>query len=174
MAAVAGGWTAWGAAQEGGAPPKKAIKAAPTDPSQDEENEAFDPMKLPGEWLYKSGWKSGEESQAEVLAGVVTITKETFKLPAGPDTFFLMAYTLDAKKNPATIDFEIKEGPVPEGKAVGIIKFEDDELHLCYDPTGQKRPEKFESTEENGAHLFILKRQPKEEDDSKKGDLKDG
>jgi uncharacterized protein (TIGR03067 family) len=53
---------------------------------------------------------------------------------------------------------EIKDGPFQGGKAVGIITLEGDELKLCYSPNGDKRPAKFESTADNGAHLFILKR----------------
>jgi hypothetical protein len=48
---------------------------------------------------------------------------------------------------------------VPEGKALGIIKWEGDTMQLCYDPMGQTRPTTFESTADNGCFMFTLKRQ---------------
>ncbi len=120
---------------------------------------ALDPAKLLGDWKYTAGKRAGEDVPEERLAGDVKVTKETFTLPAGPDSTFVMAYKLDAKKTPAAIDFEIKSGPVDEGSAKGVIKLIDkDTMQLCYDPNNAKRPEKFESTKENGFFLFTLKR----------------
>src|SRR5262245_43405825 len=105
---------------------------------------AFDAAKLVGEWTYVAGTKAGEKVAQESLAGKVTFTKDTVTVPAGPDAKFLMAYKLDAKASPATIDLEIKDGPVKEGKAQGIIAIEGDELKFCYVPAEGKRPTKFE------------------------------
>lgn len=119
----------------------------------------FDAAKLEGTWKYTSGAKYGEKVAEDRLAGDVVITKDTFTMPAGPDMKFVMEYKLDASKTPAHIDFSIKDGPVKEGKAEGIIEINGDELKLCYGVVGTaKRPEKFESTAENKAHLFTLKR----------------
>ena len=124
----------------------------------DKKSEKFDAKKILGEWEYEAGTKAGAESDEQMLQGTVKITKETFTLPGGPDQEFVMAYKLDASKSPATIDFEIKSGPVPEGKAVGIIKLHDGKIHLCYNPMGTERPEKFESTEDNGMFMLVLKK----------------
>lgn len=120
---------------------------------------AFDVEKLIGDWQYVAGVRVGEEVPAERLVGTVSISEESFKVPGGPEGDFVMSYEIDASKSPATIDFKIKSGPAPEGSpANGLIKLEGDKLWLCYEPTGGDRPEKLESTPENGAFYFELER----------------
>ncbi len=122
---------------------------------------AFDPAKLIGDWTYVSGMRGGEKVPKDNLAAKVTFAKDTVTVPAGPTEKFVMAYKIDPKATPATIDMDIKDGPVKEGKAIGIIAFEGDELKLCYVPVMDdktKRPTKFESTKENGAFYFVLKK----------------
>src|SRR5438874_6462612 len=121
----------------------------------------FDAAKLVGDWTYVSGVKAGEKVEKDRLEGKVTFTKDRITIPAGGDMKFVMAYKLDTKANPVTIDMEIKEGPVNEGKAKGIISFEGEQLKLCYQPTGGDRPKKFESTKDNGAFYFVLKKAAK-------------
>jgi uncharacterized protein (TIGR03067 family) len=127
--------------------------------AQDKKDAAFDAGKLVGEWTYVEGTKAGEKVPKDNLAGKVTFTKDTVTVPAGPDMKFLMAYKLDTKASPVAIDLEIKDGPVKEGKAQGIIAVEGDTLKFCYVAApGGKRPTKFESTKDNGAFYFVLKR----------------
>lgn len=116
----------------------------------------FPKEKLVGEWGYVSGVRAGEQVPAERLDSTVTFAADTVTIPAGPDKF-VMAYKIDDSSSPAKIDLEIKSGPVNEGKAVGIIAFDGEQLKLCYDPAGMTRPTKFESTKDNGAFLFVLK-----------------
>jgi uncharacterized protein (TIGR03067 family) len=123
----------------------------------DDKPAPLDPAKLVGSWTYVAGTRAGEKVDKERMTGPVVVTKETFTLP-GSEPKFVIGYTVDAKASPATIDMSIKDGPVKEGKALGIIAVNGDELTLCYDPSGQKRPAKFESTKDNGAFLFVLKR----------------
>src|SRR5262249_54455282 len=99
-----------------------------------------------------------EKIDKERLAAKVTIKKDELHIPAGPDMKFIMGYKIDASKSPSAIDMDIKDGPVKEGKAVGIIALDGDTLKLCYDPMGVTRPTKFESTKDNGAFSFVLKR----------------
>lgn len=122
-----------------------------------EETDGVKVEQLLGTWNYTSGMRAGEKVDQDRLAGDVKITKETFTIPAGPDSEFVMNYKLDTKMSPATIDLEIKSGPVNEGKALGILKLEKGVLTLCYDPQGQKRPTEFESTQANGFFMFSLK-----------------
>ncbi len=91
-------------------------------------------------------------------------------MPAGPDQKFVMAYKIDSSKTPMHVDFEIKEGPVPSGKAVGIIKLDGDSMKLCYDSTGTNRPSKFETNEDDSNFMFVLKRAEKKSE--KKFDAK--
>jgi uncharacterized protein (TIGR03067 family) len=117
---------------------------------------------LIGTWDYVSGTRSGEAVSEERLAGNVVVTKETFTIPAGPDINFVMSYTVNTAAVPMAIDLKIEAGPVPEGQALGIIKWDGDTMQLCYDPMGQERPMAFESTADNGCFLFTLKRQAKQ------------
>jgi uncharacterized protein (TIGR03067 family) len=119
---------------------------------------AMDVAKLPGDWDYTAGTRAGEKTDATRLQGTVSFTKETVTIPAGPDASFVMAYKIDASKTPATIDLEIKDGPVKEGKTKGIIKLEGDKLWICYSSEGGERPKDFTSTEKDGNSLFELKR----------------
>ena len=121
----------------------------------------FDASKLVGTWTYTKGVRGGEEVAKERLAGDVVITKETFTIPGGPDAKFIIAYEIDAKGNPVKIDFDIKDGPVKEGKAQGIISIKGDTCTVCYAPAPGERPTKMKSTEKNGAFLFVLKRKKK-------------
>jgi uncharacterized protein (TIGR03067 family) len=128
-----------------------------------QKGDGFDPGKIVGEWTYVSGVRAGEMVPKDHLGGKVTFTKDAITVPAGPDAKFLMAYKVDPKAKPAAIDMDIKDGPVKEGKALGIIAIEGDEMKLCYvnvpkDKADTKRPTKFESTKENEAFLFVLKR----------------
>jgi uncharacterized protein (TIGR03067 family) len=120
----------------------------------------FDADKLVGQWTYTEGTRAGDKVDKERLAGTVKFTKDTVTIPAGPNEKFTIAYTIDAKASPATIDLEIKDGPIKEGKGQGIIAIEGDVLKFCYVPEGSgKRPTKFESTKDNGAFYFVLKRE---------------
>ena len=128
--------------------------------AEDKKDAGFDAAKLVGDWTYAEGVRGGEKVAKANLEGKVAFTKDRITIPSGDkDKPFIMAYTIDAKASPAKIDMEIKDGPVKEGKAEGIISLEGDELKLCYVVVGTgKRPAKFESTKDNGAFLFVLKK----------------
>jgi uncharacterized protein (TIGR03067 family) len=119
----------------------------------------FDPAKLIGKWQYVSGEKGGAKiDQAELKDQTVTITKDTWTLK-GKDTF-VIKYTVDAKKDPATIKMEITKGPdfAVGSKSAGIIELKGDELRICYAAEGDAAPKKFATKEGTKDHLFVLKR----------------
>ncbi len=140
-----------------------AAAAVAEDAKKDKAGAGLDPAKLVGTWTYESGTRSGEKVDKEKMADKVVITKDTFTLGTG-DMKFVIGYKIDTKKSPATIDMDIKDGPVKEGKAQGIIALKGDELKICYVALmgdDVKRPEKFESTKDNKAFYFVLKREKK-------------
>jgi len=49
-------------------------------------------------------------------------------------------------------------GPIPEGKALGIIKMEKGKLFLCYDSMGAERPKKFATSEDDGRFHFEMEK----------------
>src|SRR5262249_15644546 len=136
------------------------------DDKAEKKDAKFDAAKLVGKWEYVSGKKNGEDVAKDHLVGQVTFTKDEVHLPAGPDPKFVMGYKVDSGKSPAQIDMEIKDGPVKEGKAKGIISLNGDELKIAYGVEGMsERPEKFESTDMNKAFLWVLKRAKDKEKD---------
>jgi uncharacterized protein (TIGR03067 family) len=129
--------------------------------ADDKKDAKFDAAKLIGDWKIVEGVKQGEKVGEDHLKVKVKATKDSFILD-GEMGKFVMAYKLNTTSKPVGIDMEIKEGPVPEGKAIGIIWVSGDDLKLCYVPDASAtRPAKFESTKDNGAFLFTLKRNPK-------------
>jgi uncharacterized protein (TIGR03067 family) len=125
-----------------------------------EDAKKFDASKLEGKWTYVSGKKAGEDSAKESLMGTVEITKDKFAIPGPEMKPMAIGYKLDTKESPVQIDLEILDGMFKGGKAEGIIELKGDELKFCYTMKmgDAKRPTKFESTKDNAAFYFVLKR----------------
>jgi uncharacterized protein (TIGR03067 family) len=110
---------------------------------------------LVGTWTYASGMRGGQAVANERIAGEVVFTEDTITLPVAEGMKFVMSYKLVTDDTPIGIDLEIKDGP-EGGTAKGIIKKDGDQIVFCYDAFGGKRPETFESTDDNGFFLFTL------------------
>ena len=126
-----------------------------------DDKKAFDAAKVAGTWSYQSGVVNGGKVDKDHLVGKVEFTKDSITVPSGDkDKPFKMTYKINTKHTPALIDMEIKDGPVKEGKAEGIISLEGDELKIAYvvAGSGHKRPTKFESAKDSGVFLFTLKK----------------
>jgi uncharacterized protein (TIGR03067 family) len=125
--------------------------------SGDAKNKGFDAAKLVGDWKIAEGKRNGDPISEMGMKTPIKVTKDTFTLGTG-DQKFVMAYKLDTKASPVAIDISIKEGPVNEGKALGIIAVDGNKVKLCYvvDDGSNKRPTKFESTKDNNAANFVL------------------
>ncbi|HVK14009.1 MAG TPA: TIGR03067 domain-containing protein [Gemmataceae bacterium] len=117
----------------------------------------FDAKKLEGKWTITAGWKEGAKVDAKNLEGEVTIAADTITIKA-PDMTHVMGYKLDGMK----IDMVGKEGPAKDIKAEGLIEMKGEELHLAYvaqiPGMEAKRPTKVESTKENKALYFVMKK----------------
>ncbi len=129
--------------------------------ADDKQDNKFDAAKMVGDWTIIEGVKTGEKVGSDHLKTKVKVTKDTFILE-GDAGKFVMAYKLDTAADPVSVDMEIKKGPIPEGKAKGIVWVKGDEMKLCYVPMAEgQRPAKFESTKDNGALFWTLKRNAK-------------
>ena len=121
----------------------------------------FDAKKLEGKWAISAGWKEGAKLDAKNVEGEITITKDTITIKAA-DMTHVMGYTVDGTKSPVTIDMVGKEGPAKDLKAEGIIEVKGEEVHLAYvaqiPGMEGKRPTKMESTKENKAFYFVMKK----------------
>ncbi len=116
---------------------------------------------LAGKWVITSGQRAGEDVGSERLPPEITFTKKDVTIPAGPDQFVMSYKVVDDSKDVIKVDFKIESGPAPEGSALAILKLKGNQATLCYDPTGASRPEKFESTEDNGFFLFVMEKKDK-------------
>lgn len=125
------------------------------------EEKKFDVEKLVGKWKFTEGTKAGEKVDAKNLEAEVTITKDTLTIK-DPSMTHVMKFKIDASKSPIQIDFDGEEGPAKGFKAEGIIALEGDTLKLAYSTNipgfDGKRPTKFESTKDNKAFLFVMKK----------------
>lgn len=121
---------------------------------------ATTPARLAGTWSYVSGVRAGEKVEKERLIGDVKVTGDKFEIPAGPDSKFVMTYSIKSNSKSDTIDLSIESGPAPEGKAVGLVRVRGNIMTLIYEPTGENRPSEFKSTADNGCFMFTLKRRP--------------
>lgn len=120
----------------------------------------FDPAGILGGWTYVEGTKAGTKIEKDKLKGEVKFAKDTLVVPGEAGGDFKMSYKIDATKSPATIDITIDEAPFKEAvgsKAAGLVAIDGDTLKLIY-IEGATRPKGFESTAENKAHYFILKK----------------
>lgn len=122
----------------------------------------FDASKLVGKWKFTEGMKAGNKVEAKNLEGSdVTITKDSFTIEGGGEKH-VMKFKIDATKSPVQIDMEGEEGPSKGTKAEGIIAIDGDTVKLAYGTNipgfEAKRPEKFESTKDNKAFYFVMKK----------------
>jgi len=121
----------------------------------------FDPAKLAGKWKFTEGTKAGTKVEAKNLEADVTIDKDTVTIK-GADMTHVMSYKLDTTKTPVEISLEGKEGAATGSKADGIIELDGDTIKLAYTTNipgfDGKKPTKFESTADNKAFYFVLKR----------------
>lgn len=120
---------------------------------------AVDPKKLVGNWTYSKAVKDGEQKNADQLDGqTVEITLRTWTLQ-GEGGKFVMDYEIDSEAIPNKINFRITESPFGAGSSSGgLIKFEGDQLVVCYAARGGDAPVQFESKADSGVHLFHLKK----------------
>lgn len=131
----------------------------------DKKPEKLDPAKLLGKWKIVEGMKAGEKAEVK---GVAEISKDKISFVDG-EMKFVFGFKIDLEKTPAAIDMEILEPEALKGsKAPGIIKLEGGKLTIAYHPSMGKRPEKFESTKENGAFLFVHEKTDVKKDEPKK------
>lgn len=136
-----------------------ALKGEAKPAATDEKKKSKNP--LVGNWKVETGSQMGNKFAADQLPPDITIDDKVIRIPTPDGQAFVMSYKIDDSKKPIAIDMKIEEGPAAvDSKAVGIIKLDGDNVTLCYDPTGETRPDEFESTEDNGFHLFVMKRIP--------------
>jgi uncharacterized protein (TIGR03067 family) len=137
-----------------------ACAAAPAPPSP-EEAAKKDLEKMQGEWAVQSVRLGDKFMSSDKLAKakVVIDGSKFVDTISGPEN--AMTIKLDPSKTPHAVDFAGKEGV----GLVGIYDLDGDSLRLAFrgaagkgPPEEKDRPAKFESAEDSGVVLFVLKR----------------
>jgi uncharacterized protein (TIGR03067 family) len=116
--------------------------------------------EIVGEWVAESRTFGGQP-----IALPVNGTRLIFR-PDGTYTFVVNGqdpdphghkFTLNAKGDPAEIDFIPREKPA----YLGVFKIEKDTLTLCHTRAGDARPDKLESPAGSRADLYVFRRATK-------------
>ncbi len=142
--------------------PAEIVVGQEDETSKPKEVKKFDPKVMVGQWVTTAGQRGGAKTGPDRLPPKVNIDSKQFVFAAGPGQEFVMSYKLDASKSPIAIDIQIESGPAPSISSKGIVMIKGDTMKLCYDPSGDSRPETFQPTDENGLHMFEFKRAAKE------------
>jgi len=118
-----------------------------------------------GEWTLVSTFVGGREmpKPPEAMTYEYTADGKYFSRMNGVETKnSRRGYKIDAKKDPAELDFE--SGPL--GKTVwvpGIFKVEGDKLTVCLDGGTSKRPTSFEHAKDARVSIMTFKRVSKKD-----------
>lgn len=111
--------------------------------------------KFNGTWKPIEAEVSGQKLPDEVIKAMqLTMTDGKYTVAVG-EKLDTGTYKVDAKAKPATIDITGVEGPNKGKTLLAICELDGDTLRVCYDLTGQKRPEEFKT--EKGKALFLIK-----------------
>ena len=121
--------------------------------------EQGDKVKLAGIWTCSTAVIDGKPLAKEAAEALrLTLTADRYKTERGDQVLFDSTYTVDAAKNPKTIDMVGTEGNLKGQPALGIYKLDGDTLVICYVMPGKERPTAFESKPESGVYLVTWKR----------------
>jgi uncharacterized protein (TIGR03067 family) len=119
---------------------------------------ADDQEKFQGVWKPAKGVRGGMEMPADELAKMSIEFKGNKAKPRHGDRAEEEAeFTLDASKNPRTLDIKNADGKT----VLGIYEFDGDTLKVCFSKDGGERPAKFESPDGSMVMYIVLKKQAK-------------
>jgi len=118
-----------------------------------------DKMKLLGTWTCSSAVIDGKPLAEEAAKALkLTLTADRYKTERGDQVLFDSTYTIDAAKNPKTIDMVGTEGELKGKPALGIYTLDGDMLSMAYVMPGKDRPTTFESKAGSGIYVIVWKR----------------
>ena len=105
-----------------------------------------DIAKLQGSWSMVSGSADGQEVPKEMLANSKRVCKgnET-TVTVGGQLIMKAKFSLDASKEPKTIDYDAIDGPTKGKKHLGIYELNGDTAKFCFGAPGAERPTDFTS-----------------------------
>jgi uncharacterized protein (TIGR03067 family) len=135
--------------------------------------------RFEGTWVTISAEVNGKRASKEelqVLKGM-TMTCEDSKFAlktADSPRVIKGTFTIDSGKTPKEYDASAVLGG-KDGSIIGIYEFDEDNLRICYTPSGGKRPREFstkDGTDDQPVYLTVYQRQSeKEKEDAVKEEL---
>lgn len=114
---------------------------------------------MQGEWSMVSGSQGGQSVPEEMRSQFKRVCKgnET-TVSAGEQFFFKAKFTVDPTKNPATIDYQVLEGPAKGQKQLGIYELNGETIKFCFGAPGAERPTDFSTKAADGRTSSVWKR----------------
>ena len=121
------------------------------DEKADLEKEA---RKFQGTWTFESSEAGGKKLPIGELKGLIlTFEGHKHTVKKGDEVIQVGTQKLDPSKSPKTIDVTLVEGPNKGAVMLGIYEIDGDELKVCFDTQGKKRPTEFKSAP--GSENFV-------------------
>ena len=113
-----------------------------------------DEDKIQGTWLLESGERHGKALPDNVVKNATLIFAGDKLTTKTKDRATESKFTLHVDKTPKEIDLDM-DGNV----GLGIYQLEDDSLKIVHGEVGDARPTTFETKNQSGLTLLVLKRQ---------------
>jgi uncharacterized protein (TIGR03067 family) len=111
--------------------------------------------RIEGDWIVES-FEGPKDGPPGAITFRITDSKISI-IEAKRDKPEEASYTVDLKKNPATIDIRPGRGQKDQ-VVLGIIEIKGDTMKLCFTKEGGERPKEFKGDAANGVMLINLKR----------------
>ena len=126
----------------------------------DDDSSKKDLAALQGEWTMVSGENSGTQFPAEVAKTGKRVCKgDELTVTFGGMTIIKATITLDATKDPKTIDYKLTDGPSKGKVQLGIYELKDDTFKSCFAAPDHERPTAFETKAGDGRTMSVWKRE---------------
>lgn len=113
--------------------------------------------KLQGTWKVVKAIKRGDARSDDDLKKIQVVIAGDKLTVTVDGKSMSRTFTIDPQKKPATIDLITRGEPTIQG----IYELDKDSLKICADPSGNKRPTKFEAGENSSSSMMVLERDKK-------------
>ncbi|MEM8667061.1 MAG: TIGR03067 domain-containing protein [Planctomycetota bacterium] len=121
-----------------------------------------DRKRIAGAWTIAKLVVNGNETKAENLQSLMVVNQPDGKWSLMSDKKVVAkgTSTIDPSKRPKAIDFKIVGGDQDGEEFLGIYELSEERRKMCFAPTGEDRPSKFEAPEGTGIILVVFEYQP--------------